>query len=109
MELTVKIGRDFGERRKQEARPRPSASWRLTRFFPRDPRALRRRPHALSNRTDYDKLISEIWTDGRITPDDALTQASVVLQKRLNVFALYDKNAIEFEEAVDERRRRRRR
>ena len=55
----------------------------------------------VGNRTDYDKLILEVWTDGRITPDDALTQSSVVLQKHLDVFALYDKNAIEFEEAAD--------
>jgi DNA-directed RNA polymerase subunit alpha len=30
----------------------------------------------VGQRTDYDKLILEIWTDGRITPDDALLQAS---------------------------------
>ncbi len=34
----------------------------------------------VGQRTDYDKLILEIWTDGRITPDDALTQASAILQ-----------------------------
>ena len=26
----------------------------------------------VGQRTDYDKLILEIWTDGRITPEDAL-------------------------------------
>ena len=26
--------------------------------------------------TDYDKLLVEIWMDGRITPDDALKQSS---------------------------------
>ena len=40
----------------------------------------------------------EIWTDGRISPDDALTQASAILQHHLDVFVGYDKNAIEFEE-----------
>ena len=29
--------------------------------------------------TDYDKLILEVWTDGRITPDDALKQAASIL------------------------------
>jgi len=48
--------------------------------------------------TDYDKLIMEIWTDGRISPDDALTQASAILQHHLDVFVGYDKNAVEFEE-----------
>jgi DNA-directed RNA polymerase subunit alpha len=52
----------------------------------------------VGQRTDYDKLIIEIWTDGRITPDDALTQASAILQHHLDVFVGYDKNAVEFEE-----------
>jgi DNA-directed RNA polymerase subunit alpha len=55
----------------------------------------------VGQRTDYDRLIVEIWTDGRITPDDALTQASAILQHHLDVFVGYDKNAVEFEEVVD--------
>src|SRR5205807_6378289 len=34
-------------------------------------------------------------------PDDALTQASAILQLHLGVFVGYDKNAVEFEEVVD--------
>jgi DNA-directed RNA polymerase subunit alpha len=37
----------------------------------------------VGNRTDYDRLVLEIWTDGRITPDDALTQASAILAHHL--------------------------
>jgi DNA-directed RNA polymerase subunit alpha len=55
----------------------------------------------VGQRTDYDRLILEVWTDGRITPDDALTQASAILQHHLDVFVGYDKNAVEFEEVVD--------
>jgi DNA-directed RNA polymerase subunit alpha len=55
----------------------------------------------VGQRTDYDRLILETWTDGRITPDDALTQASAILQHHLDVFVGYDKNAVEFEEVVD--------
>jgi len=55
----------------------------------------------VGQRTDYDRLILEIWTDGRISPDDALTQASAILQHHLDVFVGYDKNAVEFEEAED--------
>jgi DNA-directed RNA polymerase subunit alpha len=53
----------------------------------------------VGNRTDYDRLVLEIWTDGRISPDDALTQASAILAHHLDVFVGYDKNAVEFEEA----------
>jgi len=55
----------------------------------------------VGQRTDYDKLLLEVWTDGRITPDDALTQSSAILQHHLDVFVGYDKNAIEFEEVED--------
>jgi DNA-directed RNA polymerase subunit alpha len=55
----------------------------------------------VGQRTDYDRLILEIWTDGRLTPDDALTQASAILSHHLDVFVGYDKNAVEFEEVVD--------
>src|SRR5207302_239523 len=55
----------------------------------------------VGQRTDYDRLVLEVWTDGRISPDDALTQASAILQHHLDVFVGYDKNAIEFEEVVD--------
>jgi len=48
-----------------------------------------------------DRLLLEIWTDGRISPDDALVQTSAILQRHLDVFVGYDKNAIEFEEVTD--------
>ncbi len=52
----------------------------------------------VGQRTDYDKLILEIWTDGRITPDDALLQSSAILRHHLDVFVDFDKHQIEFEE-----------
>jgi DNA-directed RNA polymerase subunit alpha len=55
----------------------------------------------VGQRTDYDRLILEVWTDGRISPEDALTQASAILQHHLDVFVGYDKNAVEFEEVAD--------
>jgi len=55
----------------------------------------------VGQRTDYDRLVVEVWTDGRLTPDDALTQASAILQHHLDVFVGYDKNAVEFEEVAD--------
>jgi DNA-directed RNA polymerase subunit alpha len=55
----------------------------------------------VGQRTDYDRLVLEVWTDGRISPDDALTQASAILSHHLDVFVGYDKTAVEFEEVVD--------
>ena len=53
----------------------------------------------VGQRTDYDRLVIEIWTDGRIAPQDALLQASGILRHHLDVFVNYDENAVEFEEA----------
>ncbi|MFA5689055.1 MAG: DNA-directed RNA polymerase subunit alpha [Kiritimatiellales bacterium] len=51
----------------------------------------------VGRRTDYDKLIIEIWTDGRVTPDDALTMSAAILRHHLDIFVSYDKDLIEFE------------
>jgi DNA-directed RNA polymerase subunit alpha len=47
--------------------------------------------------TDYDKLIIEIWTDGRITPDDALKQSASILKHHLDVFDRVTEEHYEFE------------
>ena len=50
----------------------------------------------------FDRLVLEIWTDGRITPEEALRQASGILRKHLDVFVNYDENYIQFEEEPTE-------
>ena len=54
----------------------------------------------VGQRTDYDRLVLEVTTDGRISPDDALTVSAAILRHHLDVFADYDKNVVEFEEPV---------
>lgn len=46
---------------------------------------------------DYDKLILEITTDGRITPDDALKQSAAILRHHLDVFDQVSSQDVEFE------------
>lgn len=41
----------------------------------------------VGQRTNYDKLIVEIWTDGTIRPEDALSQAASTLQRHLQVIS----------------------
>ncbi|MBI5741599.1 MAG: DNA-directed RNA polymerase subunit alpha [Nitrospirae bacterium] len=47
--------------------------------------------------TDYDKLVMEIWTDGSITPQKAVTQAAGVLAEHLSLFSLEGENEPESE------------
>jgi DNA-directed RNA polymerase subunit alpha len=41
--------------------------------------------------TDYDKLILQIWTNGAVTPKEALLYASNVLQRHLDIFVNFGK------------------
>jgi len=52
--------------------------------------------------TDYDKLILEIWTDGRITPDDALKQSASIMKHHLDVFDRVSEEHYEFESQQSE-------
>ena len=40
----------------------------------------------VGQRTDYDKLVLEVWTDGSIDPRSALAQAAHILTEQLSVF-----------------------
>lgn len=39
--------------------------------------------------TNYDRLVLEIWTDGTVTPENALVEASKIYRKHLNPFVQY--------------------
>jgi len=43
----------------------------------------------VGQRTNYDKLIIEIWTDGTISPELAMVEASKILRKYINPFVQY--------------------
>jgi len=51
--------------------------------------------------TDYDKLILEIWTNGSMSPKDALLYASHILQRHLDIFVNFGKLPEEEEEKVE--------
>src|SRR6185295_18527841 len=43
----------------------------------------------IGQRTNYDRLILEIWTNGTVTPDMALVEGAKILRKHLNPFVQY--------------------
>jgi DNA-directed RNA polymerase subunit alpha len=43
----------------------------------------------VGQKTNYDKLSLDIWTDGTITPEMALVEAAKILKKHLNPFVSY--------------------
>ncbi|MEC8614868.1 MAG: DNA-directed RNA polymerase subunit alpha, partial [Verrucomicrobiota bacterium] len=97
-ELEVKVGRGYctGEDNKQDEQPIgviPIDSLfspvRLVKYTVENTR--------VGQSMDYDKLILEVTTDGRITPDDALKQSAAILKHHLEVFDEVSQDDIEFE------------
>jgi DNA-directed RNA polymerase subunit alpha len=102
MELTVKVGRGFCPSDENKKLGQAIGVVAIDSIFSPVTRVRYAVEAArVGNRTDYDRLVLEIWTDGRVSPDDALTQSSAILAHHLDVFVGYDKNAVEFEEAAD--------
>jgi DNA-directed RNA polymerase subunit alpha len=100
MELEVKVGRGFCPGDENKKVDQPIGVIAIDSLFSPVSRVRYAVEAArVGQRTDYDRLIIDIWTDGRLTPDDALLQASAILQRHLDLFVGYDKDAIEFEEA----------
>ncbi|MDR0785209.1 MAG: DNA-directed RNA polymerase subunit alpha [Treponema sp.] len=51
-------------------------------------------PVRVGQRSDYDKLTLEIWTDGTIKPDDALAEAGKIAKEHFSVFINFDENGL---------------
>lgn len=49
--------------------------------------------------TEFDKLIIDVWTDGRISPNDAMFQASSIMRHHLDVFVADDSRSVAFDKA----------
>ena len=44
----------------------------------------------VGQRTDYDKLVLDIWTNGTIAPEMAMVEGAKILRKHLNPFVMYE-------------------
>ncbi|MDP0499083.1 MAG: DNA-directed RNA polymerase subunit alpha [Verrucomicrobiota bacterium JB022] len=102
-ELEVKIGRGYvpGEDNKSEDQPigviaidSLYSPVRLVKYTVENTR--------VGQMTDFDKLILEIWTDGRITPDECIKQAAAILRHHLDVFDKVSEESVEFENEQSE-------
>jgi DNA-directed RNA polymerase subunit alpha len=59
-------------------------------------------PTRVGQRSDYDKLILEVWTDGSVRPDDALAEAAKIAKDHFSVFINFDENNIGLDDDLDE-------
>ncbi|MBM4286738.1 MAG: DNA-directed RNA polymerase subunit alpha [Deltaproteobacteria bacterium] len=44
----------------------------------------------VGQQTDYDKLTLEVWTDGSVTPEDAVALAAKILKEQLSIFINFE-------------------
>ena len=59
-------------------------------------------PCRVGQRNDYDKLILEIWTDGSITPEDALAEAAKIAKDYFAIFVNFNESEYSSDEGLDE-------
>jgi DNA-directed RNA polymerase subunit alpha len=56
----------------------------------------------VGQRSDYDKLVLSVWTDGTVAPEDALAEAAKIAKDHFTIFINFDEESIGGEEAIDE-------
>ncbi len=56
----------------------------------------------VGQRTDYDKLTFEVWTDGSVSPEDAVSLSSKILKDQLSVFLNFEEAPEPVAEAKEE-------
>lgn len=104
MELEIDSGRGYVSADENKKPGKPAGTIFLdTRFSPVIKVDYKVEDTRVGQRTDYDKLLTEVFTDGTISPEEALTFSAKLIRDHLNIFAGIDQE-IELveEEVIDE-------
>jgi DNA-directed RNA polymerase subunit alpha len=54
--------------------------------------------------TDFDSLVMELWTDGSISPEDAVAHAAKIVKDHMQVFINFDEEPEQVQPQVDEKK-----
>jgi DNA-directed RNA polymerase subunit alpha len=91
MEMVVKVGRGYvsAERNKEETQPIGTIPMDAI-FSP-----IRKVNYTVTNArvgqiTDYDKLTLELWTDGSLSPEEAVAHSAKILKDQLSIFITFE-------------------
>ena len=89
--LVVKVGKGYvpSDRNKDEDMP---IGWIALDaiFSPIEKVNFRVEQARVGQRTDYDKLVLEVWTDGSVKPDDAIAYAAKILKDQVQGFINFE-------------------
>jgi DNA-directed RNA polymerase subunit alpha len=87
MEMVAKLGRGYvpAERNKEEGMP-VDTIFTDAIFSPIQKVNFTIGNARVGQRTDYDRLVLEVWTDGSVKPEDAIAYAARILQDQMAIF-----------------------
>jgi len=89
MQINLGLGRGYVEANENKKKDQPIGTIPVDSIFtPVTKVKYEVVPTRIGRKTSYDCLIMEIFTDGTIAPDEALTQAARILQEYTEVFTL---------------------
>jgi DNA-directed RNA polymerase subunit alpha len=95
MEMNVKLGKGYSLSEANKEEDDPKGTIPIDAVFSPIERVVYVVGQArVGQRTDYDKLTLEVWTDGSISPDDAVAYAAKILKEQMTIFINFDENAI---------------
>src|SRR6187549_2945586 len=91
MELTVNVGRGYVPAEKNKTPTMPIGTIPIDALFS----PVRKVNYTVTNArvgqvTDYDKLILEVWTNGAVTPSDAVAFAAKILKEQLSIWINFE-------------------
>ncbi len=91
MVMTVKTGRGYALAEANKDEEAPAGTIPVDAVFS----PIRRVNYVVGNarvgqRTDYDKLTMEVWTDGSILPEDAVAYAAKILKEQVSIFINFE-------------------
>jgi DNA-directed RNA polymerase subunit alpha len=90
-ELTVRIGKGYVPAENNKSEEDPVGTVAVDSIFSPISRCNYHVTNArVGQRTDYDKLTMEVWTDGSVKPEDALAYAAKILKEQLQLFINFD-------------------
>ena len=91
MTMTVKVGKGYALSEANKNEDAPIGTIPVDSIFS----PIKRVNYVVGNarvgqRTDYDKLTLEVWTDGSVFPEDAVAYSSKILKEQMDVFINFD-------------------
>ena len=90
-ELVVKMGKGYNPAKKELDADQPEGTINVDAIYSPINKVNYVVSHArVGQITDYDKLVLEVWTDGSLSPEDAIAYSAKILKQQLDVFVNFE-------------------